>query len=114
LQPVDDSGNLVGLFVSDQMKRTLKATICPNGHKFRKSSDCPVCPVCEAARKPEEGFLSAFAAPARRALERAEIRSVHDLSRYSEKEIMALHGMGKSTLTRLQALLAAAGLKFRE
>lgn len=96
------------------MKSALKETICPNGHTFRKSSDCPVCPVCEAARKPEDGFLSAFAAPARRALEHAGIRNVQDLSQHSEKEIMTLHGMGKSTLTRLHILLAAAGLKFRE
>lgn len=25
---------------------------CPKGHTFLKSSDCPTCPTCEAAKKP--------------------------------------------------------------
>jgi hypothetical protein len=47
------------------------ARICPNGHHYVKSSDCPVCPFCEADRKPKKGFLSLLSAPARRALEGA-------------------------------------------
>lgn len=95
------------------MKRAPIETRCSKGHTFRKSSDCPVCPLCEEERKPKDGFLSAFAAPARRALEQLGIGSVQDLSQYSEKEIMALHGMGKRTLIRLRGMLAAADLKFR-
>jgi hypothetical protein len=37
------------------MRRT-----CPNGHEFRKSSDCPTCPKCESERKPASGLLSAL------------------------------------------------------
>jgi hypothetical protein len=29
---------------------------CANGHVFYKSSDCPTCPKCQAARKPADGF----------------------------------------------------------
>lgn len=47
-------------------RKTLRT--CKNGHRYYKSSDCPVCPVCEEEKRPEEGFLSLVSAPARRAL----------------------------------------------
>jgi len=37
---------------------------CSKGHRFYKTSDCPVCPICENERRPEAGFLSLIAAPA--------------------------------------------------
>lgn len=92
-------------------KRTLKT--CKEGHQFYKSSDCPACPACEEKRKPKDSFLSLIAAPARRALERENIKTVTDLSGYSEMEIMALHGMGKSTLPKLRELLTNEGLTFK-
>jgi len=46
-----------------------KLKTCPNGHQFYKSSDCPVCPICEDAKKPVTGFFSQISAPARHALE---------------------------------------------
>lgn len=87
---------------------------CKNGHRFYKSSDCPVCPVCEAGKKPQNGFLSLLAAPARRALENHAIQTIELLSNYSEKEIMKLHGLGKSSIPVLRAALAAKGLAFKE
>lgn len=33
-----------------------KLKICEKGHQYYKSSDCPICPVCEKERKPKEGF----------------------------------------------------------
>lgn len=86
--------------------------ICPSGHRYYKSTDCPVCPVCEAARKPASGFMASLGAPARRALENAGIITLQQLSEYSEAEIMKLHGMGPSTLPRLRAALTEAGLAF--
>jgi predicted RecB family nuclease len=85
---------------------------CENGHTFYKSSDCPVCPVCEAARKPKDHFLSQIAAPARRALENHGITSLQELAVFSEQEVLGWHGMGKSTLPKLHKLLAEAGLTF--
>jgi len=90
---------------------TLKT--CKNGHQFYKSSDCPICPICEEARKPKDNFLSQLVAPARRALEREGITTLEKLSTFSEKEIMALHGMGKTTIPKLIEALAQAGLKFK-
>lgn len=88
--------------------------ICKQGHRFYKSSDCPTCPICEQERKPDDGFLSILAAPARRALENAGITSPKTLSRYSEKEIAALHGMGPNALQKLKAALKLQGLAFKK
>lgn len=87
--------------------------ICPRGHRYYRSSACPVCPVCEAARKPAEGFLALLSAPARRALETARITELEDLARHTEQEILALHGMGPTSMPKLRRALAEAGLKFR-
>lgn len=87
--------------------------ICSQGHKYYKTTNCPTCPVCEKERKPEEGFLSLLVAPARRALESIGIKSLHHLSQFSEKEILALHGMGKSSIPILQTALKAEGLSFK-
>ena len=90
-----------------------KLKTCPKGHRFHKTSDCPTCPVCEAERKPENGFLSVLAAPARRALENNGITTLEQLASYSEAELLKLHGMGKSSLPKLKAVLLANGLKFK-
>lgn len=86
---------------------------CKNGHTYYKSSECPVCPICENQRKPENGFLSEIAAPARRALENNEIYTVEKLATFSEKEILSFHGMGKSGIVKLKAILKKNGLHFK-
>ncbi len=92
-------------------KGTLR--ICPNGHSYYKSSDCPTCPICEQAKKPASGMLSKRAAPARRALERKGITTLAKLSKYSEKDILALHGIGPSAMPLLRAALAKDGRTFK-
>lgn len=92
-------------------KNNLKT--CSKGHQYNKTSDCPTCPICEAARKPKDGFLSTLAAPARRALEREGILSLEKLSKYTAEEILALHGMGKSSIPKLKNALNEAGLDFK-
>ena len=86
---------------------------CDRGHVYYKRSDCLTCPRCEAARRPADGFLSTLVAPARRALEIAGIARLAQLAMRSEAEILALHEMGPSSLPKLRAALAAAGLSFR-
>ncbi|MCI4056138.1 RNA polymerase alpha subunit C-terminal domain-containing protein [Bacillus cereus] len=86
---------------------------CEQGHEYYKSSDCPTCPVCEKERKPKEGFLSLLSAPARRALEHRGIHTVEELSKYSEKEILKLHGMGPASLPKLRKALEESGLSFK-
>jgi hypothetical protein len=87
--------------------------VCPNGHVFFKSSDCPTCPECEAGRKPKDGFLAALAAPARRALEGAGLTTLAKLARYTEAQVRELHGMGPNAMARLRAALEKDGLSFR-
>lgn len=86
---------------------------CPNGHTFQKSSACPTCPKCEAARKPKDHFLSTLSAPARRALERENITTLEQLTSWSEKELAKLHGIGPSSFPKLRKLMDEIGLKFK-
>ena len=87
---------------------------CPNGHQYHKSSDCPSCPICEAERKPRDGFMALLGAPARRAMESHNINSLEQLAGYSEQEILQFHGVGKSSIPKLKQALLAAGLDFRK
>jgi DNA-directed RNA polymerase alpha subunit len=84
--------------------------VCPNGHRYYKSSDCPVCPVCEKNKIPDAEFLSALPAPARRALENAGINSIKKLLTKSETDLLQLHGFGPSSIPRLRAYLRKQGL----
>jgi predicted RecB family nuclease len=93
-------------------KKTLR--ICPQGHKYQKSSDCPTCPVCEAARKPAADFMLLLGAPARRALESARITSLEKLAQYSEKELLQLHGFGPRSLPKLRRALKEQSLAFKK
>lgn len=88
--------------------------ICSKGHKYFKSSDCPVCPVCANEDKPENSFMTVLAAPARRALQNAGIHTLNDVSHYSEEEILKLHGMGPSSIPKLRDALLNGGLKFKK
>ena len=89
-------------------KKILKT--CKNGHQFYKSSDCP---ICEEERKPKDNFLSLLGAPARRALELNGIASLEQLSKYSKKEVLKFHGMGKSSIPKLEKLLSDQNMSFR-
>ena len=88
--------------------------ICDKGHKYFKSSDCPVCPICEKERKPSADFLNTVAAPAKRALERENIVTLPQLSKYTEKELLKLHGIGPSSIPELKNALKEKGLSFRK
>ena len=86
---------------------------CRNGHRYYKSSDCPTCPKCEEERKQQEGFLLLLGAPARRALESINISTLQQLSQFTEKEILNLHGMGKTSMPKLRKVLEDNGLTFK-
>lgn len=87
---------------------------CSQEHTYYKSSDCLTCPVCESLRKPVDDFLSHLAAPARRAFERAGIISLDQLTNYSKEEILSMHGIGKSSIPKLEKLLGEKGLMFKQ
>lgn len=87
---------------------------CSNGHEYVKSSDCPVCPICEQERKPTEGFLSKLSAPARRALEHHGIRTLEELATYREQEVLQFHGIGPASMPKLRASLEENGYSFKK
>lgn len=87
---------------------------CEKGHSYTKSTDCPTCPVCEREKTAKAEFLAVLSAPARRALERAGILTLETLSNCTEKEILALHGVGPSAIPNLKKALEEAGLRFRQ
>jgi hypothetical protein len=86
--------------------------ICERGHHFYKSSDCPVCPVCEEEEKPEDGFLAELSAPARRALLNNGITGIKELASLTEKQVLDFHGLGPASLPKLRKALRKAGLRF--
>ncbi|PGB81086.1 hypothetical protein COM03_09965 [Bacillus wiedmannii] len=93
------------------MEKTLRT--CEQGHEYYKSSDCPTCPDCEKEKKPKTGFLFLLSSPARNALEHHGIHTIEELSKYSEKEILKLHGMGPASLPKLRNALEEKGLSFK-
>lgn len=58
-------------------------------------------------------FPDKLAAPAYRALLNAKIFNLKQLSEYSEAEILALHGMGPSSIPLLKRALAEKGLELK-
>lgn len=88
--------------------------ICSEGHRYHKRSDCRTCPVCENKRKPAEGLLTKLSAPARRALQSIEVHTAQDLSKFSEDQVLQLHGLGPSSIPKLKAALKAEGLSFKK
>ncbi|HYX35627.1 MAG TPA: DUF1801 domain-containing protein [Oligoflexus sp.] len=63
--------------------------------------------------KGSDAFLESLSKPAIRALKAAGITSLKKLSRYSEKEILALHGIGPAAIPILRAALKKDGLLFK-
>ena len=57
--------------------------------------------------------LPRMSRPARSALAHAGINSLEDLTRLTEREFLALHGVGPASLPAIRAALAAVGLAFR-
>lgn len=95
------------------MARQPTRRTCPNGHSFIKRTDCPTCPKCEAETAKAGFFVGGLSAPARRALQGTGVDSLKKLARHSEKDILALHGIGPSALPVLRAALKSAGLAFK-
>jgi len=54
-----------------------------------------------------------LAAPARRALVDAKLYKVSDLRKISLTELTEFHGMGKSAIARLSAIMEANKIRFR-
>ena len=63
----------------------------------------------------KNNFLSVkISAPAQRALQNAGIHSLKKMSSFTEKEILALHGIGKTAIPVLRAALKEKGMEFKK
>jgi hypothetical protein len=60
----------------------------------------------------DQSDLPRLAAPARRALEAAGLASLESLARVTEKDLLALHGMGPKAVYTLRAALKERGMNF--
>jgi hypothetical protein len=61
-----------------------------------------------------DDFLSLISAPAKRALQNNGIDTLEKLSKFTEKEILRLHGIGKTAIPKLTDALKAKGLSFKK
>ena len=59
-------------------------------------------------------FPAGLSGPALRALDVAGVRSLGDLTRWTETELLALHGMGAKGVRMLREALAASRRQFRQ
>lgn len=90
--------------------------ICSRGHRYYKSSDCPVCPTCWSGyyrKKNQSDFPEKLSAPAIRALLGAKVTSLKQLTRHTEREIAGLHGMGPKGVEMLKKSLRSKKLAFK-
>jgi len=62
--------------------------------------------------EPVDDFLAGLSAPARRALQNNGIKTIKDLSKLNESEVLQLHGIGKTAIPLLQKALKEKGLSF--
>jgi len=63
--------------------------------------------------EPVDNFLAGLSAPAQRALQNNGIKTVKDLSKFTESEVLQLHGIGKTAIPLLQKALKEKGLSFK-
>ena len=86
--------------------------ICSNGHTFEKNSTCPVCPICsgQEMRQKYGDELPRIGAPALRALDAVGVIKLGDIAKFSEAELLALHGMGPKAVGILKSALQSKGL----
>lgn len=114
--PLELMGKIVKYRVkmNEEKDRIKNTKTCRKGHVFYKSSSCPTCPKCEKERQKVNPFFIKISAPAQRALESKGINSLYQLSQFSEKEILEIHGMGKSTIPVLINALEKENLSFKK
>jgi len=65
-----------------------------------------------AKKAPPASDLPKLAAPAQRALAGAGVTNLSKLSRMTEADVMALHGMGPNAMTTLKTAMKASKLGF--
>ncbi len=90
-------------------------TTCSRGHKFQKDAEHPVCPLCWPGyygNKSKSGIPEKISAPALRALLNAKVEKLSDLRKFTEPQLLKLHGMGPKALTMLKSAMRKKKITF--
>ncbi len=67
----------------------------------------------EQQENQQKDLFPGLSAPARRALQNNNIKTLQQLAKHSEVEILKLHGIGKTAIPKLQSILKQKGLSFK-
>jgi uncharacterized protein YdhG (YjbR/CyaY superfamily) len=59
-------------------------------------------------------FISALSAPAQRALANAGIKTLKQLAKWNESDLLELHGLGPSAMPKIYEALAKEGLQLKQ
>jgi uncharacterized protein YdhG (YjbR/CyaY superfamily) len=94
------------------LDKPLPVSLISNIVKFRVKEN--LATADSKKDKTKNDLFSALSAPAKRALENNGIKSVKQLVKFSEAEILKLHGMGPSSMPKLRTALIAAGLSLKK
>ena len=96
----------------DMARKDVTRTDTASKNVSRKQASTSSCPVTRGevdldwyAERDGVWRELGLAAPARRALVNAGILKTSDLKRFTAEEILALHGIGKTVLPKLQPFL---------
>jgi uncharacterized protein YdhG (YjbR/CyaY superfamily) len=107
--PVNLIARIVKFRVAENMEKKAKTAKTATPKKAAsKYSAAMAKPTAQPA-----GFMAAVSEPARRALEGAGIKTLKQLAKYTEADVLALHGMGPASIPKLKEVLDAEGLSFR-
>lgn len=88
----------------DLISRMVKFRVAENGKKAM---------VADKRKETGGSFVPGLSAPANRALEGKGIKTLKQLSRFTESEILSLHGVGPSSVPKMKKALEAGGLSFK-
>lgn len=99
---------------SNPKRKSAKAAITPTTTKKSSSTKKAKTTDKGSSGKQLASDLPKLSAPAQRALAGVGIQSLQQLTKFSEKEIKELHGIGPNAMIELRKALKKKGLSFRQ
>lgn len=82
--------------------------------RFRAMQDEEDATIKKIAKKSDVNPFAVLSAPAQRALKNEGIKTLKQLAQYSEKDLLKLHGLGPSSIPKINEILAAQGLQLKQ
>lgn len=115
--PLDLVTKIVQFRVAESIEKAVKKkTKRPSATKTVVNTKKPTAKAVTSKQKNsgQDNLFAMLSAPAQRALKNAGINSLKKLAQYSEKEILTLHGMGPSSIPKLENILQSEELAFKK